>query len=85
MRNSYVQMLIFLAAVAFITDFCIVLMGCQTTYAARPLCLPMATYSPAQQTALAAQLTALKGTPVAAAMDDYEHLRDADRRCGAKP
>lgn len=50
-------------------------------------CLPLPTYSPAEQVRLAAELSTLPpGAALRRAVDDYERMRDADRACmGAKP
>lgn len=63
--------------------------GCATRPApippvAAPVCLPMRSYSPAEQKALADQLETLpQDSPVSRAFIDYERLRDADRACQA--
>lgn len=50
-------------------------------------CPPLATYTPAQQQALAAAVQALPdGSPLVSAMLDYGQLRAADRACqGVSP
>lgn len=49
---------------------------------AAPVCLPLVTYSPAQQKALAEQLKTIPAdSPLAQAVIDYGKMRDADRAC----
>jgi hypothetical protein len=58
------------------------LAGCATTPAVRSQCLPLKTYTPAQEKALADALAALPAdSPLAGAMADYGALRAADRAC----
>lgn len=62
---------------------CIALCGaCATTPAVRQQCLPMKTYTLAQEQALAGALRALPGdSPLVRAMADYGQLRAANRAC----
>lgn len=74
--------------------FCVMLAGAEaltlaaTACATHPAaaitttCLPLKTYSPAEQKALAEQLATIpKGSPLDLAMQDYGAMRDADRAC----
>lgn len=69
---------------------CVLLAGCASEPAVPPVpkpvaavtCLPLATYSPAQETALGGALAALDpANPIVSAMGDYGAMRAADRAC----
>lgn len=60
----------------------VALAGCQHLAATQVQCLPLKAYSPADQLAIGAALSAVPDdAPLAQAMIDYEHMRDADRAC----
>lgn len=62
------------------------LAGCQTTTAVKVQCLPMAAYTPAQQTQASAELGMLQGgSELAQMIVDYGKLRAANRACAATP
>lgn len=70
-------------SVIAILALCCALAGCATSLAtAPPSCLPLSTYSPAQQKALAEAVAALPpGSPLLDLVTDYAAMRDADRAC----
>jgi len=66
---------------------CILLAGCATTAPlpqapAKPACLPLTFYTPAEETALGAALGELTdGNPLISGWADYGKMRAADRAC----
>lgn len=63
---------------------CAFAVACANLPAAHSVCLPMKSYTAAQQQAVAAQLAALPpDSPVAGLVVDYGQLRAANRACAA--
>ncbi|WP_308719203.1 hypothetical protein [Komagataeibacter xylinus] len=70
-----------LLALALTAAAVLCLSGCATP-PVRPVCLPLKTYSAADQTALRTELDAHTDTPVThRVVGDYMGMRDADRVC----
>jgi hypothetical protein len=67
---------------------CLLLCGCATQQAPKPVavtttvCVPLKTWTPAQEAAMADALQALEpANPLVGAMTDYGAMRAADRAC----
>ena len=72
------------ATLAILAVAAVGLASCQTLTAVQLTCLPLKTYTPAEQKALADAMAALDPTsPLIGLAGDYSAMRDADRACVA--